>query len=143
MQSSPRPVRHRGALSRVSGSRLRTKMKLTILAALCAYLLATNTHAQVAPPSLINYQGRVVVGSANFNGTGQFKFALVSGTGATTYWSNDGTSTNGSEPGTAVPLSVVNGLYSVLLGDISLPNMTAVPASVFNNSDVRLRIWFQ
>ena len=35
------------------------------------------------------------------------------------------------------------GLYSVLLGDTTIANMSvAIPASVFNNSDVRLRVWF-
>ena len=183
-------------------------------------------HAQV--PQLINYQGRVVVGSTNFNGAGQFKFALINGTnssspaqasitslsggviqfvtvnapgngyttaavsffdptgngsGATatatvsfgqvnkitvtngganydpstvvtitsppsnlnfTYWSNDGTSTNGSEPTNAVSIGVNNGLYSVLLGDTSLAHMTAVPSTIvlYASTDLRLRIWF-
>ena len=104
-------------------------------------LLCSALHAQV--PQLINYQGRVVVGSTNFNGTGRFKFALVNNNGSTTYWSNDGTSTSGSEPTNAVSLSVANGLYSVLLGDTALTNMTvAIPLSVFATSDVRLRVWF-
>jgi len=30
----------------------------------------------------------------------------------------------------------------VLLGDATLANMTLVPASVFMNADVRLRVWF-
>ncbi|MEY2547077.1 MAG: hypothetical protein QOG48_2194 [Verrucomicrobiota bacterium] len=94
-------------------------------------------------PQLINYQGRVVVGTTNFDGTGQFRFALVNTNGSTTYWSNDGTSIAGSEPSNAVSLTVSKGLYSVLLGDTSVGNMTvAIPASVFNNSDVRLRVWF-
>ena len=60
-----------------------------------------------------------------------------------TYWSNDGSSTGGGEPGQAVPLLVNQGLFSVNLGDTSLSNMTAViPPSIFTNSDVRLRIWF-
>src|SRR5690349_2541319 len=74
-------------------------------------------------PQIINYQGRVVVGTTNFNGTGQFKFALVNAAGTTTFWSNDNTSVNGSEPTNAVSLGVSNGLYSVLLGDTSLSNM--------------------
>jgi hypothetical protein len=37
---------------------------------------------------------------------------------------------------------VTKGLYSVGLGDNSLINMTALPGSVFTNSDVRLRVWF-
>ena len=36
-----------------------------------------------------------------------------------------------------------SGLYSVTLGDKSLKNMAAaIPASVFQNPDVRLRVWF-
>jgi hypothetical protein len=60
-----------------------------------------------------------------------------------TYWSNDGSSTGGGEPGLAMPLLVNQGLFSVNLGDTGLSNMTAViPPSIFTNSDVRLRIWF-
>jgi hypothetical protein len=102
--------------------------------------LATSAPAQV--PQLINYQGRVAVGTTNFNGTGQFKFALVNATGTTSYWSNDGSSVGGSQPTAAVSLTVTKGLYSVLLGDTSLANMTAIPNSVFSNADVRLRVWF-
>jgi hypothetical protein len=111
-----------------------------LAAALSILTLSATVHAQI--PQLINYQGRVVVGSTNFNGTGQFKFALVNDTGSQTYWSNDGTSVNGSEPANAVSLAVSNGLYSVLLGNATLPNMIVVPATVFTNPDVRLRVWF-
>jgi Chaperone of endosialidase len=195
-------------------------------------LLCLPVHAEVLP-QIINYQGRVVVGGANFNGTGQFKFALVNGSNSSstatasaiissgviqgvvvtatgngytsappvsiidpagpgggsgacatatvsfghvtgidlcngntggsnygpgtyvaignppsnlnfTYWSNDGTSTNGMEPGNAVSIGVSNGLYSVLLGDTSLPNMTAVPNTIvdYSDADMRLRVWF-
>jgi len=93
-------------------------------------------------PQLVNYQGRVAVGSVNFSGSGQFKFALVNAAGSTTYWSNDGTSAAGSQPTNAVTLTVTNGLYSVLLGDATVANMTAIPNAVFNNADVRLRVWF-
>ena len=93
-------------------------------------------------PQLLNYQGRVAVGTTAFTGTGQFKFALVSTTGSTSYWSNDGTSTAGSQPTLAVSLTVTTGLYALLLGDTSLTNMTAIPNAVFSNSDVRLRVWF-
>ena len=77
-------------------------------------------HAQV--PQLINYQGRVLAGSTNFDGSGQFKFALVNTAGTTTYWSNNGTSVNGSEPNAAVTLIVTKGLtrYS----SATLPSQT-------------------
>jgi hypothetical protein len=105
----------------------------------CVSVCAT-LQAQV--PQLLNYQGRVVVGSTNFNGTGQFKFVLINGTNGQTLWSNDNSGSNGSEPTSAASLSVSNGLYSVLLGDTSIQNMVAIPFTVFNNSDVRLRVWF-
>ena len=106
----------------------------------CLCLFAKILTAQV--PQIINYQGRVAVGAVNFDGTGAFKFALVNAAGTTTFWSNDGTSSAGSEPTNAVSLTVTKGLYSVLLGDTSLANMATIPNAVFNNSDVRLRVWF-
>ena len=188
------------------------------------WLVARSVSADV--PHLLNYQGRVAVGGTNFDGTGQFKFALVNGGSSTTaqatasanvvfgflvnitvtaggagysappavtitdstgsgasalahiaggqvtsitvldagsgystqpvvtiapppgglaystYWSNDGTSSAGGEPVRAVPLPVVRGLYSVLLGDTTLSNMAALPAEAFTHPDVRLRVWF-
>lgn len=203
---------------------MKLRFSLVLLGA-CLFRSAIALEAQTVPP-LVNYQGRVAVGGINFDGSGQFKFALVdggtntsvqaaatanlsgafvtsvnvtsqgvgytsapavsfsggggSGAAATanvssgkvisitvnnagsgytsaptviivpppanvvyiTYWSNDGTSTAGSQPSAAVALSVTKGLYSVLLGDTSLLNMSAIPASVFLNPDVRLRVWF-
>lgn len=114
-------------------------MKLFLLILALTALVST-LRAQV--PQLVNYQGRVVSGAANFDGTGLFKFALVDGAGATTFWSNDGTSTAGGEPAAAVPLVVNKGLFTVLLGNATLPNMTVLPNSAFNHADVRLRTWF-
>lgn len=91
-------------------------------------------------PQLLNYQGRVQVGTNDFNGTGQFKFALVNANGSATYWSNDGTPSG--QPSSAVNLSVTKGLYSVLLGNTNLPGMSALPPSAFTNGDVHLRVWF-
>jgi len=106
----------------------------------CLAAAASTARAQV--PQLINYQGRVSVNATNFTGTGQFQFALVNGTGNFTYWSNDGSSSGGSEPTAYVLLTVNKGLYSVLLGDATLANMLAIPVTVFTNTDVRLRVWF-
>ncbi len=114
--------------------------KLRTLLALAALVLSFAASAQV--PQLINYQGRVAVGAVNFDGPGQFKFALVNPAGTTTYWSNDGSSVAGSQPAAAVALTVTRGLYSLLLGDTALANMTAIPVSVWANADVRLRVWF-
>ncbi len=105
-------------------------------------IIAMMLPASAAVPSRINYQGRIAVNGAGFNGTGSFKFALVNAAGTTTYWSNNGSSTAGSQPTAGVSLAVSNGVYSVQLGDTALANMTALPATVFDNADVWLRVWF-
>ncbi len=56
-----------------------------------------------------------------------------------TYWSNDGTPSG--EPTNGVSVTVTKGLFSVLLGDTSLPNMNALPASVFATGDEHVRVW--
>jgi trimeric autotransporter adhesin len=60
----------------------------------------------------------------------------------TTYWSNDGTSVAGGEPATNVNVAVNNGLFTVTLGDTTIPNMTAMDASLFSQPGLQLRIWF-
>ncbi len=59
-----------------------------------------------------------------------------------TFWSNDGTSTQGSEPAAAVALPIDQGLFTAFLGDTALTNMNPLPASVFTNAEAQLRIWF-
>jgi len=95
-----------------------------------------------AVPQVLNHQGRIAVGRVNFDGSGQFKFALVNANGSISYWSNDGTSTAGAAPTSPVTLAVTKGLYPVLLGDTALASMTALPATALDHDDVRLRVWF-
>jgi hypothetical protein len=46
-------------------------------------------------------------------------------------------------PATAVSLPVTNGLFSVGLGDTAVAGMTIpVPASIFGNAGLRIRVWF-
>ena len=108
--------------------------------ALAAGASAPPLPAQV--PQLLTYQGRVTQASAPFNGAGLFKFALVNSNATATFWSNDGSSLAGSQPNSAVTNAVNQGLFTVLLGDTSLSNMSPIAATVFTNSDVRLRLWF-
>jgi hypothetical protein len=105
-------------------------------------LIAALTPAGAAVPSRLNYQGRITVDNALYSGPGYFKFALVNADGNETYWSNDGTSTGGSPPFTAVGIPVADSLYNVQLGDTALANMTDVPVAVLDNDDVWLRVWF-
>ena len=110
------------------------------LAALACLLLGNSAVAET-----LSYQGRIVVGSSNFTGTGHFKFAIVNDGAATTFWSNDGSSTAGSQPVNASDVVVSSGLFSVRLGDNeSYANMTDIPSAAFNSSPNGrfLRIWF-
>jgi len=117
------------------------KTKLFILASVFVCVSALTTIAQV--PGIISHQGKIIDNGTNYTGTGLFKFALVNGAGTTTFWSNDGSSTGGTEPATAVALAVARGIFSVNLGDTTLANMTqAIPASAFTNGGVYLRVWF-
>ena len=102
--------------------------------------LALTLSAIAGVPQLLNHQGRIAVNGVNFTGYGTFKFALVNGDGTESYWSDDGTSHNGSEPLGPVNLTVNKGLYAVLLGDPEV--MEALPSGVFDHADVRLRVWF-
>ena len=121
---------------RTNGADGDRKMK-TLVLALVAITLALASPAFAQVHGIINYKGRVVVSGMNFTGTGQFKFALVDGSGTTTFWSNDGTATG--EPVAPVSVSVTKGLYSVLLGQSP---MVSISPTVFTNADVRLRVWF-
>ena len=61
----------------------------------------------------------------------------------TTWWSNDGTGVNGSEPSSSVSVSVSEGLFTVILGNTVLSNMTAIPEGMFNTvTNLQLMIWF-
>ncbi|HWB02359.1 MAG TPA: tail fiber domain-containing protein [Verrucomicrobiales bacterium] len=111
-------------------------------AAIAGFGLLLTAFPATAVPALLNHQGRMAVNGVNFEGTGLFKFALVNTNGTTTYWSNDGTSAAGSQPLAAVSLPVAKGLYAVLLGDTSFANMSALSADLFDNDDLRLRVWF-
>ena len=62
--------------NRIKPMKFTTPTIRRLLAVACLAVPLTAT-AQV--PQLINYQGRVAAGGVNFDGTGQFKFALVDG----------------------------------------------------------------
>ncbi len=54
-------------------------MRPISILALCLALVVQEFHALAQVPHVMTYQGRVASGGTNFSGTGQFKFALVSG----------------------------------------------------------------
>ncbi len=89
-----------------------------------------------AVPIVLNYQGKVTVGSTVFSGTGHFRFALVDADGSTVYWTSDGNPI----PLTDIDLTVTDGLFEVSLGDPDV--MNPINPGVFNNDDLYLRVWF-
>ena len=96
-----------------------------------------------AVPPVLNYAGQVAVNGEAFDGNGLFKFALINTDGSTTYWSNDGTSVNGSQPQASVSVPVIGGLYSILLGNTVQKGMGAIDPAVFvQHTDAKLRVWF-
>ena len=99
----------------------------------------------LAAPTVVSYQGRVSVNGQPFSGMGYFKFSIVNMAGTAAYWSNDGTglATAPFTPTNSVTLNVSNGLFSVLLGDTSLPGMTRpMKPDAFAAPDHTLRVWF-
>ena len=96
-----------------------------------------------AVPPLLNYAGQVSVDGQRFDGEAKLKFALVNPAGSVTYWSQDGTSENGSEPTGHVSTQVSGGLYSILIGNTAISGMGELDASVFQeHDDAHLRVWF-
>lgn len=90
---------------------------------------------------MFNYQGRVKVHGHGFDGNGQFKFAILSPDKKSTLWSSDSTSIDGSEPTTAVTLSVTDGVFNVLMGANGV--MEPINSTVFHNRrPLKLRTWF-
>jgi hypothetical protein len=116
-------------------------MKL-IFASIILAGVALTSAVQGQVPSQLSYQGLVAVNGTNFNGNGHFKFALINPKGTVSHWSNDGSSSAGSQPTNQVVIPVMDGLYSVALGDTTLSNMLAISPTVFTNSNVHLRVWF-
>jgi hypothetical protein len=108
----------------------------------CFLLFGLASLAHAAPP-ILNYSGQVAVDGSPFTGTAYLKFAFVNGSGQFSYWSQDGTSANGSEPDGNVSVSVTGGLYSIMIGDTDISGMGEIDEDVFqNHNDVHLRVWF-
>ena len=112
------------------------------ISGIAALLFTCLAEASPPPPdeNVFNYQGRVVVNGANFDGSGDCRFAILDENDQF-LWSNSALS--GNVPTAPVGCVATNGLVSVLLGDSSLMNMDAIPDSVFLDHDfLFLRFWF-
>ncbi|MCC6233166.1 MAG: hypothetical protein IT580_11020 [Verrucomicrobiales bacterium] len=131
----------------LSPSLLRREARNLLLSLLLSAASAPWLHAQSS--GVLQYQGRIQVGEAAFEGRGQFKFALVHRTGTQTLWRNAPDANGDGEPDLAVTVTVAHGMYDLSLGDTSLANMAPIPAAVFSQSvpgltsdPLYLRVWF-
>ena len=67
--------------------------------------------------------------------------AAVPSTSYVSYWSQDGSSVNGSQPVGSVQIPVTKGLYSIDLGDTTVLGMNALPDTAIKVG-AKLRVWF-
>lgn len=111
---------------------------LIILGLFAVTTLGAGEQVYAQPPH-VSYQGELVVSGTPFDGTAEFKFAIVSG--STNLWSNDGTGSG--EPAKEISIQVSNGIFSVRLGDTSIPGMTTpiVPSQLANAANPMIRTW--
>ena len=101
-------------------------------------------------PALLSYQGRIIENGSVYSGTGLFLFELIglpsnqsiNQVNNPIFWANSPHNFTTGRPNAAVALTVNSGLCSVLLGDTNVVNMAAISPSVFQNSEVYLRVWF-
>ncbi len=124
--------------------------------ALCLALLWPGI-LNAAVPYQMNFQGRIELpvaeiegegGRGNkeasesipFNGTGRFKFAIVSSTGGI-FWTNVANEFS-VPPSASVSIPVDNGVFNVALGDPAL-NMPPIRPEIFSGADRYLRVFFQ
>lgn len=96
-------------------------------------------------PVTFQYQGHILVDGQAAEGSGNFKFSFLSGGGTlneAVVWSNDNPEGTPGEPSASVALNLQRGVYSVSLGDTSIPNMAAISPEIFSGDLLSLRVWF-
>ena len=118
-------------------------LKNILFAVSCAFMAVTWTVPAVAQDTVMfNYQGRVKMNDTDFDGSGNFKFAILSPDKTSTLWSNDSTSIDGTEPTTGITVPVTDGVFNVLMGENG--TMDPINSTIFQNKrPLKLRTWFK
>ena len=92
-------------------------------------------------PLLIDYQGMVRLRGRAHDGSGYFKLAISDANGIN-LWTHNGTGLSATNaPDGCLTNAVVDGVFSILLGDTSL-GMVTFPEDLFASGDRYLRLWF-
>src|SRR5436190_9303942 len=109
-----------------------------------AAFLSMSAAVMAKAPNIVNYQGRIQSGGADFTGAGQFKFAIVQN--GSVVWRNAADANADGQPDTAVSVTVSAGLFNAGLGDTTLTNMAALtlttPLDTTAAQPFTLRPWF-
>ncbi|PIU19949.1 MAG: hypothetical protein COT18_04895, partial [Elusimicrobia bacterium CG08_land_8_20_14_0_20_59_10] len=130
-------------------------MKKILKAAVVLAFCCRTANAEV--PSQMNFQGRIELPAAEINadgnvgdkdnsrsmpftGTGRFRFAIVSSTGAI-FWTNVPDEFI-VPPSESVSIPVNDGIFNVALGDPAL-GMPPINPGMFSGADRFLRVFFQ
>lgn len=92
-----------------------------------------------ASPEHVLYQGEISVDGQAYEGNLQMKLLLHNN--SQSLWSHDSTGDLLTEPNTAIEVEVVDGLYSVALGDNTQTNMAPLGNSILGQSELYLRVW--
>jgi hypothetical protein len=115
-------------------------MKRFVASFVC--LVACASMAMAQDQVMFNYQGRVRVQGQPFNGTGQFKFAIMNTSATATLWTNDGSALGGGQPVGSLNLVVNDGVFNVMVGDPGL-GMQPINNTIFSSrTPLKLRTWF-
>jgi protein-disulfide isomerase len=122
---------------------LKMKKIATIMILVASSIVLWNLKSGWSDDVVIDYEGSIKVDDVPYSGTGKFKFALASSNGRILWSNSDNTPPIEPIPQSlTIKIPVVNGTYSVRLGDAKL-GMTSIDGSIFaKNQDVRLRFWF-
>ena len=117
-------------------------MKKQLLFLLCLMLAASPLLRGQSTSQTILFQGKIRIRGVLFTGLGYFKFVITDRSGRISYWSNDGSSSQGEEPVGSVPILVERGEYQVVLGTRDFPPMQPIPPQVLEEEELFLRVWF-
>lgn len=105
-----------------------------------ATIVAVLAFASASHAQQMTYQGQLSQSGANFSGTAQFKFAICKS--GQTVWSTDPPAVrdlNCGEPAAAIPIAVVDGIFTTALGGGTMPAINGAAASDLSGSV--LRVW--
>lgn len=124
------------------GAFLKSFREVSLKVAIFTFALLISMGGVWADGPTFSYQGRLNVQGGPFTGTAEFGFAILRKDGGeTVLWDSDGFPYN-DPPSSLISLEVDRGLFTVSIGDTSVPNMAPLDAALFQvDKPLFLRTW--